>query len=88
MKKMFITALLAALVSITSGAQSNLKKIYDEEINPVEQIDNKSHCIINIFIFIHFIFPPDSSLLRQRQEFRSSVQNLFRQLWQLSEPDW
>ena len=39
MKKMVITALLAALVSISAGAQSNLKKIYDEQIDPVEQID-------------------------------------------------
>ena len=39
MKKIVITALLAAMFTITTGAQSNLKKIYDEQINPVEQID-------------------------------------------------
>lgn len=39
MKKLVITALLAALFTITASAQSNLKKIYDETIDPMEQID-------------------------------------------------
>ena len=39
MKKLAITALLAAFFTITAGAQSNLKKIYDETIDPMEQID-------------------------------------------------
>ncbi|EGN56524.1 hypothetical protein PRBRB14_09350 [Hallella multisaccharivorax DSM 17128] len=38
MKKSILTLLLA-LVTIMVGAQSTLKKVYDESINPMEQID-------------------------------------------------
>jgi len=38
MRKM-ITMLLVALFAITANAQTGLKKVYNEEINPLEQID-------------------------------------------------
>ena len=40
MKRYLLITVLGALLSLTASAQSNLKKIYDESINPVEQIDN------------------------------------------------
>jgi len=39
MRKLLLTALLATAVSLGLNAQNNLKKIYNEEINPLEQID-------------------------------------------------
>lgn len=39
MKKILLTALLAACLSATTTAQSELKKVYNEQINPMEQID-------------------------------------------------
>ena len=39
MKKSVFIALLAVMFSLSSNAQSNLKKIYDETIDPMEQID-------------------------------------------------
>ena len=39
MKKLAFTALLEVFFTLTAGAQSNLKKIYDETIDPMEQID-------------------------------------------------
>ena len=39
MKKVFIIALLTAFVTATSMAQTAPKKVYDETINPMEQID-------------------------------------------------
>jgi len=40
MKKMIITAMmLAAFFTLTADAQTALKKVYNEEINPVEQIN-------------------------------------------------
>ena len=38
MRKM-ITMLMVALFAITANAQTGLKKVYNEEINPLEQID-------------------------------------------------
>ncbi len=39
MKKITLTLLLAVITMMVS-AQSKLKKVYDETINPIEQIDN------------------------------------------------
>ena len=39
MKKFFITSIAAALFAVTVNAQTALKKVYNEEINPLEQID-------------------------------------------------
>ena len=39
MKKVFIIALLTAFVTATSMAQTAPKNVYDETINPMEQID-------------------------------------------------
>lgn len=39
MKKKLIITLAAAVICVTAAAQSDLKKIYDEEINQMEQID-------------------------------------------------
>ncbi|MCI6159921.1 MAG: thioredoxin family protein [Prevotella sp.] len=39
MKKRLTMALLAALMALTASAQATLKKVYDENINPLEQID-------------------------------------------------
>ena len=39
MKRHLIITALAALLTLTASAQSNLNKIYDETIDPVEQID-------------------------------------------------
>lgn len=39
MKKIISLALTAMLFSFAASAQSNLKKVYDETINPMEQID-------------------------------------------------
>lgn len=39
MKKIAIIGLMTVIFSINVAAQSNLKKIYDETINPMEQID-------------------------------------------------
>lgn len=39
MKKIITIALAALLFTVTASAQSNLKKIYNEEIDPMEQID-------------------------------------------------
>ena len=36
---LLITAVIAVMSAFTAAAQSNLKKIYDEEINQLEQID-------------------------------------------------
>ncbi|MBR1469408.1 MAG: thioredoxin family protein [Prevotella sp.] len=40
MKKSIIIALFAALFALTATAQENQKKVYNEEIDPLEQIDN------------------------------------------------
>lgn len=39
MRRLFVAALVAALSCITANAQTALKKVYDEEINPLQQID-------------------------------------------------
>lgn len=39
MKKILLSFMLAAVFTFTAEAQSNLKKIYDESIDPMEQID-------------------------------------------------
>lgn len=39
MKRHLMIATIAALLTLTASAQSNLKKIYDESIDPVEQIE-------------------------------------------------
>lgn len=39
MKKILTLVLATAIMTVSSAAQSNLKKIYNEEIDPVEQID-------------------------------------------------
>lgn len=38
MKKIFLSLLLV-LVAIAASAQASLKKVYDEKVNPMEQID-------------------------------------------------
>lgn len=37
--KRIILALCAAVLAVTAQAQTALKKVYNEEINPLEQID-------------------------------------------------
>jgi thioredoxin-related protein len=39
MKRHLIIAIFATMLTLSASAQSNLKKIYDEDIDPVEQID-------------------------------------------------
>ena len=39
MKRLILTILTSAVMFITADAQSNLKKIYDESIDPMSQID-------------------------------------------------
>lgn len=39
MKRHLIVTAIAALLALTASAQSDLKKIYDENTDPVEQID-------------------------------------------------
>ena len=39
MKKLLVVALLCALMPFAASAQEGLKKVYDEEINPNQQID-------------------------------------------------
>lgn len=39
MKKLLTTIVIAAITTVCASAQSSLKKIYDEEINQLEQID-------------------------------------------------
>lgn len=39
MKRFLIIAVIAALFSASASAQTGLKKVYDEEINQLEQID-------------------------------------------------
>lgn len=39
MKRKWIIASLLAVASLTANAQTGLKRVYDEEINPVEQIE-------------------------------------------------
>ena len=39
LRKTFFIALLTTFISMTLNAQTALKKVYDEDINPVEQID-------------------------------------------------
>lgn len=39
MKKILVI-LLSALISLPAFAQESLKKVYDESIDPMEQIDN------------------------------------------------
>lgn len=39
MKKKLFIALFIATVALTVNAQTGLKKVYDESINPIEQID-------------------------------------------------
>ena len=39
MKRFLIIAMIAALFSASASAQTGLKKVYDEEINQLEQID-------------------------------------------------
>jgi len=38
MRRIFL-ALLAVMLAVTMNAQTGLKKVYDEDINPLEQID-------------------------------------------------
>lgn len=39
MKKIIITAMLVMFASVVMNAQTPLKKVYDENLNPLEQID-------------------------------------------------
>jgi len=39
MKKITIICLLSAFVSLSVNAQNNFKKVYNEDLNPIEQID-------------------------------------------------
>ena len=39
MKKIAIIGLLSAFVSLSANAQKTLKKVYNEDLNPIEQID-------------------------------------------------
>lgn len=39
MKKLFLSVMLLAMFSVLSNAQQGLKKVYDETIEPLEQID-------------------------------------------------
>ena len=39
MKRMITVCLMSALVTMVTYAQTPLKKVYDETINPFEQID-------------------------------------------------
>ncbi|MBQ8463459.1 MAG: thioredoxin family protein [Prevotella sp.] len=39
MKKRIFIALFITIVALTANAQTGLKKVYDESINPLEQID-------------------------------------------------
>ena len=39
MKKVLLLAAVALMCSVSVGAQSNLKKVYDETANPMQQID-------------------------------------------------
>ena len=39
MKKKLILAIVAVLFALTANAQKALKKVYNENINPIEQID-------------------------------------------------
>ena len=39
MKKFMFLSLLTVLFTLTASAQTSLKKVYDENINPLEQID-------------------------------------------------
>lgn len=38
-RKVIAAALLAAFCSLTATAQTALKKVYDEEVNPLQQVD-------------------------------------------------
>ena len=40
MKKSFIIAVLFSMTVAVANAQEALKKVYNENINPMEQIDN------------------------------------------------
>ena len=40
MRKILITSLLCFLISLSTNAQSEIKRVYNEEINPFEQIDD------------------------------------------------
>ena len=40
MKKSLFTTLFAVFIVVAANAQTALKKVYDEDINPVEQIDH------------------------------------------------
>lgn len=40
MKKILTITLLGIMLSLSTMAQSNIKRVYNEEINPLEQIDN------------------------------------------------
>ena len=39
MEKTIISMLLMAMMTLTAQAQTTVKKVYDEEINQLEQID-------------------------------------------------
>ena len=39
MKKTIIISLLTVMFAITMNAQTTLKKVYNEDVNPIEQID-------------------------------------------------
>ncbi len=39
MKKIAVICLLSVFVSLSVNAQNNLKKVYNEDLNPIEQID-------------------------------------------------
>ena len=40
MKRLIITILASAVMYFTADAQSNLKKVYDENVDQMAQIDN------------------------------------------------
>ena len=55
MKKKLILAIVAVLFALTANAQKALKKVYNENINPIEQIDQA------VFEYIHVNYNPRKS---------------------------
>ena len=39
MRKRIILSFVAALIALMANAQTSVKKVYNEDINPLEQID-------------------------------------------------
>ena len=39
MRKILILTLLASWITVGTKAQNGLKKVYNEDVNPIEQID-------------------------------------------------